>query len=253
MPESNVLTVADIACQIRRRLEGLKTAGVDWLPRVDPPQLIVAEQPLEAAPTIQNDAGDRRRELTVLAESVSTCERCPELVSTRRQTVFGVGPIDAELCFVGEAPVADEDRIGEPFVGAAGQLLNRIIEACGLRRQDIYICNILRCRPPGNRPPKPEESANCREYLLKTIELVQPKFLCAWGATAVQNLLGTTTSIGKSRGTFHQYNGIPVICTYHPSYLLKNPDKPELKKAVWEDMKMLLTRMGKPIPSGGKR
>ena len=212
MPESNVLTVADIACQIRRRLEGLKTAGVDWLPRVDPPQLIVAEQPLEAAPTIQNDAGDRRRELTVLAESVSTCERCPELVSTRRQTVFGVGPIDAELCFVAR-PGADEDRIGEPFVGAAGQLLNRIIEACGLRRQDIYICNIL--APSAPRKSSAETGRVCQ---LPGVSAENDRA----GATQVpvcvgsnrSATVGTTTSIGKIA------EGCSTSTTAFPSFAL---------------------------------
>jgi DNA polymerase len=253
MPDAGDTTAIDLAIQLMRRLEGLQQAGVDWLPRVELPQSIAAAQPQDEAPPKKdpNSPELRRQELTLLAERVSKCQRCSELVSTRRQTVFGVGPVDAELCFVGEAPGADEDRLGEPFVGAAGQLLNRIITGCGLRREDIYICNILRCRPPGNRTPKAEESANCREYLLETLELVQPKFICALGATAAQNLLNTTTSIGKLRGKFYEFDGIPVICTYHPSYLLKNNESVELKKLVWEDMKLLLTRMGKPIP--GKR
>src|SRR5262249_58322577 len=114
----------------------------------------------------------------VLAERVAACTRCPGLAATRTQTVFGAGPVDADICFVGEAPGADEDRLGEPFVGAAGQLLNRILAACGLKREEVYICNILRCRPPGNRQPTPEEADNCREYLERTIELVRPRFLC---------------------------------------------------------------------------
>jgi DNA polymerase len=164
------------------------------------------------------------------------------LARSRTQTVFGVGRIDPEVCFVGEAPGADEDATGEPFVGPAGQLLNRIIAACGMKREDVYICNIIRCRPPGNRFPSPVEAANCREYLEKTLELVRPKFLCALGACAAQNLLGTTASIGKLRGRFQDYRGIPVLCTYHPAYLLRNP---AAKKDVWEDMKRLLERMGR--------
>jgi DNA polymerase len=161
--------------------------------------------------------------------------------------VFGVGPIDVELCFVGEAPGATEDQRGEPFVGEAGQLLNRIITACGMKREEVYICNILRCRPPGNRTPLPQEAANCREYLERTLELVRPKFLCALGACAAQNLLGTTQGIGRLRGRFHDYKGIPVLCTYHPAFLLPNRS-PERKKDVWEDMKKLLARMGRPVP-----
>jgi DNA polymerase len=160
--------------------------------------------------------------------------------------VFGVGKIDPEVCFVGEAPGADEDRKGEPFVGAAGQLLNRIINACGMKREEVYICNILRCRPPGNRLPLPNEAANCREFLQGQLELVRPRYICALGACAAQNLLNTTLSIGKLRGRLHDYRGIPVLCTYHPAYLLRNPAS---KKDVWEDMKYLLKQMGRPVPS----
>jgi DNA polymerase len=190
-------------------------------------------------------ADDRRRELTLLAERVAGCTRCAELARTRKQTVFGVGPVDAELCFVGEAPGANEDAQGEPFVGEAGQLLNRIIAACGMKREEVYICNIIRCRPPGNRLPLPEEASNCREYLERQLDLVRPKYLCALGAGAAQNLLGSKLPIGRLRGKFHDYRGIPVLCTYHPAYLLRSPDK---KKDVWEDMKILLAKMGRPVP-----
>jgi uracil-DNA glycosylase len=189
---------------------------------------------------------ERRTALEVLSRTVSTCTRCPELAATRTQTVFGVGRSGVELCFVGEAPGADEDAQGEPFVGAAGQLLTKIITACGLSRQDVYICNIIKCRPPGNRTPLPNEVANCKEYLDKQLELLRPKFICALGSTAAQNLLGTTQSMGKLRGRFHDYRGIPVVCTYHPAYLLPHRN-PGAKKEVWEDMKMLLARMGRPI------
>src|SRR5262249_41085840 len=182
----------------------------------------------------------RRHELEVLSERVAQCQRCAELASTRTRTVFGEGALDAELCFIGEAPGADEDATGRPFVGAAGQLLNRIIAACGMKREDVYICNILRCRPPGNRLPLPHDAANCREYLEKTLELVQPKYICALGACAAQNLLDSKLSIGRLRGRFHDYRGIPVLCTYHPAYLLRNP---AAKRDVWEDLKILLARM----------
>jgi DNA polymerase len=187
---------------------------------------------------------ERGRALKLLCEQVSTCTRCAELASTRTQTVFGVGKIEPELCFIGEAPGADEDATGEPFVGAAGQLLNRIIAACGMKREEVYICNIIRCRPPGNRLPQVHEAANCREYLEKQLELVLPKFICALGACAAQNLLDTKAPIGRLRGQFHSYRGIPVLCTYHPAYLLRSPDK---KRDVWEDMKKLLHRMGRPV------
>jgi DNA polymerase len=183
----------------------------------------------------------------MLTQTVAGCTRCAELVATRTQTVFGVGLLDPPLCFIGEAPGADEDRQGEPFVGQAGQLLNRIIAACGLRRDEVYICNIIKCRPPGNRPPLPSEAGNCREYLDRQLQLVRPRFLCALGATAANNLLNTRAGIGKLRGRFYEYQGIPVLCTYHPAALLPGRS-PQLKKEVWEDMKMLLARMGRPIP-----
>lgn len=191
-------------------------------------------------------AEERRRALAVLAEQVAGCTRCPELVRSRSQTVFGVGPVGAELCFIGEAPGADEDAQGEPFVGAAGQLLNRIIEACKLRREDVYICNIIKCRPPGNRTPLPHEAANCRGYLERQLDLVRPRFICALGGCAAQNLLQTDQGIGRLRGRFHDYKGIPVLCTYHPAFLLphRNPAK---KREVWEDMKVLMRRMGRPV------
>ena len=153
--------------------------------------------------------------------------------------------MDADLCFVGEAPGADEDAQGEPFVGAAGQLLNRIVAACGMKREEVYICNVLRCRPPGNRLPLPNEAANCREYLDRTLDLIRPKFICCLGGCAAQNLLSTQLSVGKLRGRFHDYRGTPVMVTYHPAYLLRNPSS---KRDVWEDMKTLLTRMGRQVP-----
>jgi DNA polymerase len=237
------------------------------LPAVPPGDLSAFPQAAEAAdapagiqaslfervdqpPTEAGDVGRRRQELTVLAERVAACTRCPGLAATRTQTVFGVGPVDADICFVGEAPGADEDRQGEPFVGAAGQLLNRILAACGLRRDEVYICNILRCRPPGNRQPQTDEAANCREYLEGQIELVRPKVLVALGGSATRYLLGTSVGITRLRGRFLEYRGIPVMCTYHPSYLLRlyEPEKTAKKREVWEDMKKVLARVGRPVP-----
>jgi len=209
------------------------------------PQPALAPRTNDPTPAAPLTIEQRRHELHVLAERVAGCTRCAELASTRKQTVFGVGPLDADLCFVGEAPGFDEDRQGEPFVGPAGQLLNRIITACGLKREEVYICNILRCRPPGNRQPLPDEAANCKEYLERQLELIRPKFICALGAVAVKNLLGVTTGITRLRGSYLDYRGTPVLCTFHPSYLLRVP---EAKRDVWEDMKSLLVRMGKPVP-----
>lgn len=258
----------------RRIIELLRASGIEWIPRTANEACQLSEENHPAAPgksetsnlsPTQNDSmprelfGDstdatpsltqqqRRLELTQLAEVIAKCDRCGELCSTRTQTVFGVGPLDVEVCFVGEAPGADEDRQGEPFVGAAGQLLNNILKACGFKREDVYICNILKCRPPGNRQPRPDEADNCREYLDKQLSLVRPKYMVALGGTAAQNLLKSTAPIGRLRGKFHQYNGIPLMVTYHPAYLLPHRS-PGSKKEVWEDMKMLLRKMGKSIP-----
>src|SRR5262249_55429164 len=150
---------------------------------------ITAHQAVIVAVPAGNEATQSvQEEIETLRVKVSACTRCPALVACRRQTVFGVGRLRPELCFIGEAPGADEDAQGEPFVGAAGQLLNRIIGACQMKREDVYICNIIKCRPPGNRTPLPDEIANCRAYLEKQLELVRPRFICALGSTAAHSL-----------------------------------------------------------------
>ncbi|WP_425395904.1 uracil-DNA glycosylase [Aeoliella sp.] len=179
--------------------------------------------------------------LEVLQTEVAACTLCDELATTRTQTVFGVGNPNAKLCFMGEAPGADEDQTGIPFVGRAGQLLTKIIEACQLTRDEVYILNVLKCRPPGNRNPTPTESAHCKQYLRRQLELIDPEYICCLGAVAAQNLLETTQTIGRLRGSVHQYRGINVVCTYHPAYLLRNPSA---KKDCWDDMKMLMSLMG---------
>jgi DNA polymerase len=186
--------------------------------------------------------------LDEVASVVAQCTRCAELARTRTQTVFGAGNPSARLVFCGEAPGADEDRQGVPFVGAAGQLLNKILAACTLRREDVYILNILRCRPPGNRTPAPDEAANCREYLDAQLSIIQPEFICCLGACAAQNLLDTTQALGKLRGRFHDYRGMKVLCTYHPAYLLRNP---AAKRPTWDDMQMLMAAMGIEVPKKG--
>ena len=191
--------------------------------------------------TVYTDLESRRDALSKLAKCVSGCQRCPELASRRNQTVFGVGNPTADIMFIGEAPGAEEDAKGEPFVGPAGQLLNKIVEASQLKREDLYICNILRCRPPGNRNPLLEEAANCREFLDAQIHVVQPKYIVCWGTVAAQNLLNETQAVGKLRGKLFDYRGIKVMCTYHPSYLLRNP---AAKKQVWEDMKFFMKHLG---------
>lgn len=241
--------------EVRRQVEavvnGLQAAGVTMVPRGAP--LKIARRSTQATPTGEPSApiaaaltpGDARRQLEMIAEEVKGCTRCKELATTRTQTVFADGPPGAELCFLGEAPGADEDRQGVPFVGAAGQLLNKIIEASGFRREDVYICNILKCRPPGNRTPLPDEAANCADYLKRQLALVAPKYIVCLGAVAAKYLLNSPKSVGALRKQFHQASGATVMVTYHPAYLLRNPPA---KKDVWDDMKMLLTKMGRPVP-----
>jgi len=190
-------------------------------------------------------AEEKLSRLMVIRREVEACTRCSALCRTRTQTVFGVGNVSSRICFVGEAPGADEDRQGEPFVGRAGQLLNKIIEACTLKREDVYILNILKCRPPENRTPLPDEIANCRGYLDRQLEIIRPEFICCLGAVAATTVLETTKALGKLRGTFHDYRGIPVIVTYHPAYLLRNPPA---KKDTWEDMQLLMKRAGIKLP-----
>ena len=190
--------------------------------------------------------------LTPVRERVRVCTKCAHLACSRTQTVFGVGNPDAELMFIGEAPGADEDKQGEPFVGRAGQLLTKIIKAMGSAREDVYIANILKCRPDmpsgsfGNRVPTPLEMQTCRPYLVEQIDIIQPKVLVALGAVAVEGLLGTRGPMRELRGRWHSYNGTPLMITYHPAYLLRN-QSPSEKRKVWEDMLQVLERLEKPI------
>ena len=239
----------DLARQLLAHLESLKAAGVQFLPRVEPLVITPAEDaPLRVAAKQEDDPVEsRRRELTVLAGEVAACDRCPGLFSTRTQTVFGVGPIDPDVAFVGEAPGADEDAKGEPFVGRAGQLLDRIIAACGFTRPEVYIFNTLKCRPPNNRTPTPDECANCRPFFDRQFDIIRPKYVVALGGTAAKSLLNTATGITRLRGKVYDYRGVPLVCTFHPSALLRDQSG-AMKRDCWEDMKLLLRTMGRPIP-----
>lgn len=189
---------------------------------------------------------EKQQALGLLSAQVADCLVCRELASTRTQTVFGVGHHEPSVCFVGEAPGADEDKQGQPFVGRAGQLLDRILQACRWQRDEVYITNILKCRPPNNRNPLPQETTNCLPYLVNQLQIIKPRTICALGAIAAQTLLNTSIPIGKLRGQFHNFNGIPLICTYHPAYLLRNQSK---KVDVWQDMQMLMKHLGQPLPT----
>ena len=195
---------------------------------------------------------DRLKKLAKLREQALACTRCPHLVTSRTQVVFGVGNPFAELMFVGEAPGEEEDLRGEPFVGRAGQLLTKIINAMEYQREDIFIANVLKCRPnmpegvSGNRKPKLDEMQTCLPWLREQIDLIKPKALVALGATAMEGLLGETIPMRDARGRWFEFTGIPTLVTYNPAYLLRNQSLTE-KRKVWEDMLLVMERLGRPI------
>ena len=190
-------------------------------------------------------ASEREQRLTLLAQTVSTCTRCA-LHEARTQTVFARGNGSSGLCFIGEGPGADEDAQGFPFVGAAGQLLDKMIGAMGIARDDVYICNIVKCRPPQNRTPEAEEMNACMPYLTEQLSLIEPQVIVALGKTAVQGLFGTVESITRIRGRWRLYQGrTAVMPTFHPAYLLRNP---AAKREVWTDLQLVLKHMGRGVP-----
>ena len=268
----------ELTRQVRQRLESLRRAGVDrvaleipdasaWVrrePEAANPTAVPTPAPLpsrEPAPapaavartsTLLFDepgldapvvpAEDRPALLSALAAEVAVCVRCPALVSSRTRTVFGVGNPNARLMFVGEAPGADEDRTGVPFVGRAGGLLTDMItKGMGLTREEVYIANVVKSRPPENRPPLPDEVGHCLPYLERQIAIIRPEFLCLLGRVAASALLDTAMPLGRLRGRWHRYRGIPTVVTYHPSFLLRTPSS---KKEAWEDLQMLMQAMG---------
>ena len=201
----------------------------------------------------EQSAVDKAAAMEQLRDEALACTKCKSLVATRTQVVVGVGTVEANLMFIGEAPGQDEDREGEPFVGAAGQLLTKIIQATGLDRDTVYIANILKCRPDtpgrisGNRKPRPEEMATCFPWVKRQIEIIRPKVIVAVGGTAVEGLLGTMpTGITRLRGKWHSYRGVPVMPTFHPSYLLRNQSW-AVKRQVWEDMLQVMEKLEMPI------
>jgi uracil-DNA glycosylase family 4 len=236
-------------------------SALDALDRVSPSRIaeIVQESTIDPpspslrrASSAESSKANKTEALASVQSRVSVCTKCPNLASSRTQTVFGVGNADADVMFVGEAPGADEDAQGEPFVGRAGQLLTKIIKAMGFAREEVYIANVLKCRPDtpgssyGNRPPTPKEMQTCRPYLMEQIDIIQPKVLVALGAVAVEGLLGTRAPMRELRGRWNSFNGTPLMVTYHPAYLLRNKS-PSEKRKVWEDMMLILERLEKPI------
>jgi DNA polymerase len=211
----------------QQRRAYLQAMGIDvWLPRVPPD--------IDETPAVVDGTERVETELDwdTLRERVAACSRC-ELAQSRTQTVFGVGSRDADWLIIGEAPGAEEDRRGEPFVGRAGQLLDQMLQAIGQSRESVFIANILKCRPPNNRDPKPAEAAACREYLQQQIDMVRPRIILAVGKIAAQNLLDSSDPVGRMRGRAHTFGDIPLVVTYHPAYLLRSPSQ---KKKSWSDL-----------------
>jgi DNA polymerase len=230
-PRQRPQSFADVMA-ILDRLGGVKKAAPT--PAVAPP----APLPAPAA-----EGGDGRQELVVLSRQVAGCTSCSDLARGRTQVVFGEGPVGASLCFIGEAPGADEDRTGKPFVGASGRVLADILAELGIDRSKVYITNLLKCKTPGNRPPQPAEMKSCREHLLRELALVRPGALVCLGASAAKSLLNTAEPIGRLRGRVHDYRGWPVVCTYHPASLLPGRT-PQNRPAVVADLRLILSKVG---------
>ncbi len=220
------------------------------VPAADVPQLVV--HPVRAARALDASGGRRAERLAALRDPVLVCTKCPNLVTTRTQVVFGSGNPEAELMFIGEAPGEEDDLDGKPFSGPVGSLLTKIIEAMGYQRQDVYISHVVKCRPnvlggeAGTRKPSAEEMHTCLPYLKQQIEIIQPRVLVALGATAMEGLIGQTQPMGRLRGRWHEFEGIPMMATYHPAYLLRNQALGE-KRKVWEDMLLVLERLERPV------
>ncbi len=237
MPENRNKELHELLEAVRSQFEYLRDLGLN---EVTAP---VREDQLPICPTgVVNLAGQapcRRESLEDIRADLGDCQRCP-LCKSRTQLVYGVGNSDARLVFVGEAPGREEDLKGEPFVGEAGRLLDRILFAMGLQRADVYICNVLKCRPPQNRDPDTEEVSTCEPFLARQLAAIQPQVIVALGRFAVQSLLKNKIPISRLRGEWQEYQGIPLMPTYHPAYLLRNP---EGKRDVWDDMRAVRKRL----------
>jgi uracil-DNA glycosylase family 4 len=206
----------------------------------------LVDETLSAAPSTESKISDPAEALRLIREDIGECTRCPLHLQGRKQIVFGVGNPQADLMFIGEAPGADEDQQGEPFVGRAGQLLNNMIKAMGIRREDVYIANIIKCRPPGNRTPEREECETCSPFLMRQIAAIRPKAIVALGAVAAKTLLAINAPMTELRGRWYDFRGTKLAVTYHPAFLLRDPRQ---KKESWKDLQMVMKKLGWAIPA----
>jgi uracil-DNA glycosylase family 4 len=242
----------DLFSQIRAQIALAREMGVEEIPRKSAPGRVdlppEGSAPLSlfatspAEPRLPEKTEGAPLSLEAVREELGECTRC-KLHATRKTIVFGTGNPEARLVFVGEAPGEDEDLQGKPFVGRAGQLLTRIIVAMGLSRDEVYIANIIKCRPPKNRNPQPDEIAACEPFLIRQLGCIRPRVICALGTFSAQTLLATAQKITQLRGRFHDYHGIKLMPTFHPAYLLRNPNE---KKTVWEDMQKIMEELKNP-------
>ncbi|MHB8120599.1 MAG: uracil-DNA glycosylase [Desulfuromonadaceae bacterium] len=247
---------AHLAASLTAYLEDLQESGLDGIP----PELMTAatELPSQRTAPAAQDTGDTMNDqpavldthetLEQIRKNLGECQRC-KLGATRKSLVFGVGNPTARLVFVGEGPGADEDAQGEPFVGDAGKMLNRIIAAMELTREEVYICNVVKCRPPQNRPPEADEVSTCSPFLLRQLQSIRPEVIVALGSSAAQALLQTKVPISKLRAKFHDFHGIPLMPTYHPSYLLRTGGNSDSFWSVWDDMTQVLQLLKLPVPN----
>jgi uracil-DNA glycosylase len=268
-PNNNLITAS-----LRAYLQGLQESGVEGIPEAGRDtgsgtrdRGVVSDlstgriAPVQAVPPVQSTSTDRHQpdistphheSLEKIRKDLGDCQLC-KLGKTRKNLVFGVGNHQARILFVGEGPGADEDAQGEPFVGEAGQVLNRIITAMGLSRQDVYICNVVKCRPPGNRDPQTDEIEACSPFLLRQIHSIRPEVIVALGKFATQTLLGIKEPITRLRGKFRDYHGVPLMPTYHPSYLLRNKGDSAPFWEVWDDMVQVLQLLKLPVPEKSRK
>lgn len=248
------------AASLREYVASLQESGLDGIPvaqagnaqaaSVTPTNAVSGQRPVP----LSSEDLPRHETLDKIRKDLGDCQRC-KLAKTRKNLVFGVGNPQARLVFVGEGPGADEDTKGEPFVGAAGQVLNRIISAMGLKREEVYICNVVKCRPPGNRDPESDEIATCSPFLLRQLQSVNPEVIVALGKPASHTLLGTKEPISKLRGKFRDFHGIPLMPTYHPSYLLRKQGEGSMESfwEVWDDMAQVLRLLKLPVPEKNRK
>ncbi len=248
------------AASLREYLQGLQESGLDGIPvalsgSTADAQVASAAGVRIAPPTAEPlDELQHHESLDKIRKDLGECQRC-KLGKTRKNLVFGVGNPKARLVFVGEGPGADEDRQGEPFVGEAGKVLNRIITAMGLKREDVYICNVVKCRPPGNRDPEQEEIEACSSFMLRQVRSINPEVIVALGKFASQTLLGTKEPISRLRGKFRDFHGTPLMPTYHPSFLLRKQGEGSMGAfwEVWDDMVQVLRLLKLPVPEKSRK